>query len=185
MSRLNRFGLMAMFAVLTMALSAPVFAQGGGGGRGGQRGQGGQRDQGGQRGAERYKAALAVTDAEWAVINPLLTKVTETQRGTNPRTMRMGGMGGMGGRGGRGGAGGGAGGRQMTPPTDPVGKAQAELTTALGNPATTPAVIKTKLDALRAARKKAEDDHAKACENLIKVLKPRQEAQLVSMGLIK
>jgi hypothetical protein len=130
-----------------------------------------------QRTMDRYKTAVAVSDAEWAVINPLLTKVVETQQAANPRRM---GRGGMGGRGGRGGAGGGA----VTPPTDPIGKAQADLTTTLGNPSATNATIQAKLKALRDARKKAQDAHKTACDNLIKVLKPRQEAQLVSMGVI-
>jgi hypothetical protein len=183
MSRLNRFGLLAMFAILTMALSAPVFAQGGAGGRGGQRGQGGQGGQGRQRGGdpaaqmERYKTAMAVSDAEWAVINPLLTIVVAKQSAANPRGMRMGGMG----RVGRGGAGGGA----VTPPTDPISKAQADLTTALADPNATNTTIQAKLKALRDARTKAQAEYKTACDNLCKVLQPRQEAQLVSMNVIQ
>ena len=187
MSRLNRFSLLAVFAILTMALSAPVFAQGGGaGGRGGQRGQGGQgRQRGGDPAQmmERYKTAMAVSDAEWAVINPLLTIVVAKQSAANPRGMRMGRMGGMGGRaGGRGGAGGGV---AVTPPTDPISVAQTALTTTLADPNATNATIQAKLKALRDARTKAQAEYKTACDNLIKVLKPRQEAQLVSMNVIQ
>jgi len=58
------------------------------------------------------------------------------------------------------------------------------LRTALQSDATSNDEIKTKLQALRDARKKAQDTLEQAREDLKKVLTLRQEATLVQMGLL-
>ena len=162
-----------------------------------------------QRMNDRMKAALKASDDEWAVIQPLLEKVQEAQRATR------GGFGGPGMFGGPGGFGrgpggpGGPGGPDGAPPTASGSNAQpgpsgpggpggrqgrffrpsspeAEaLQTALQSDGTADSDIKAKLDALRAARKKAAADLEDARQNLEKVLTLRQEATLVEMGVLE
>ena len=149
--------------------------------------------------ADRLKTELKITDdKEWAVIQPLIEKVTDAQRAVG--MLRSGGGfggGGFGGRqrgggnggGGNGGGGNGgapAGGDQGTPnPNRPTPAPEAtDLKTALDADATTDDVIKAKLAALRDARKKAEADLDAAREDLKKVLTLRQEAVLVNMGIL-
>jgi hypothetical protein len=170
-------------------------AQTGGGGGGGGFGGGGNFR---QQMEDRIKTALKATDDEWAVISPLLDKVMTAQRATMQG--RFGGFGrrggggpggggpggpggggpGGGGQGGGPGGGGGGGGRfgQASPEAD-------ALNTALQSDGTTDADIKTKLQALRDARKKAAADLDAARADLQKVLTLRQEATLVSMGLLE
>lgn len=157
-----------------------------GGGRGGRRGQGGNFDpaQFQQRMAERYKEQLKVTDEEWAVIQPLVQKVQEKQRetrggfGGRGGGRGGGGQGGEGGRGGQGGPGGQRGGGGGSP------ESQA-LRTTLENENASADEIKTKLTALRDARKKAATELETAREDLRKVLTQRQEAALVLMGILE
>ena len=59
------------------------------------------------------------------------------------------------------------------------------LRTALESDSTTPEDIKAKLAAVRAARKKADADIAAARADLLKVVTVRQEAVLVSMGILE
>jgi hypothetical protein len=159
-----------------------------------------------QRMADRLKTELKITDdKEWAIIQPLIQKVTDAQRSV----MMLRGGGGFGGGGfggggrqrgggnGGGGNGGGApattgttapaaGGDQGAPnPNRPTPAPETtDLRTALGADGTTDDVIKAKLAALRDARKKAETNLDAAREDLKKVLTLRQEAVLVNMGLL-
>jgi hypothetical protein len=146
-----------------------------------------------QRMADRMKTELKITDdKEWAVIQPLLQAVQDKQRAVG--MLRAGGFGGGGrqrggGNGGGGNGGGGNGGApadQGTPnPNRPTPAPETgDLKTALDSDSTTDDVIKTKLTALRDARKKAEADLDAAREDLKKVLTLRQEAVLVNMGVL-
>jgi len=144
-----------------------------------------------QRMNERLKAALKVSDEEWSVIQPLLEKVQ-----TKMRESMMGRFGGMMG-GGRRAWGRGQGqenngqpnnnGSQDRPnrPERPRMPELEALQTALESDTTAPEEIKTKLQALRDARKKATAELEQAQEDLRKVLTQRQEATLVMMGMLQ
>ncbi len=145
-----------------------------------------------QRMNERMKAALQASDDEWAVIEPLLEKVETAQRAT--MAGRFGGFGGRRGGGGPGGPGGGGapavsgtngggGGGGRGPGRFDSPEADA-LRSALADSSTSPEDIKTKLQALRDARKKAAADLETARGDLQKVLTLRQEATLVEMGIL-
>ena len=147
---------------------------------------------------ERIKTSLKVTNDEWAVLQPLIEKVTTKQR--EAMSGRFGGFGGFGGRGGgpggdRGGAGGGApggapsgapgGATAAAPGGDRAGSAESQaLRDALEKDSSTAEDIKAKLNAVRDSRKKATADLASAREELKKVVTVRQEAVLFSMGIL-
>ena len=173
----------------------------GAGGPGGPGGPGGDRmEKFRQQMNERIKTQLKASDDEWAVIQPLLEKVQTKMR--ESMESRFGGMRGMGGPGGGGprraggnnGGGGGNGGntadanrpeanRQRPPGRGPTPEAQ-ELMTTLQNDNASTNDIKTKLQALREQRKKSEAELAQSREDLKKVLTLRQEAILVSAGML-
>ncbi len=176
------------------------------GGAGGGQGGGGQRG-GGFRGGRgmfdpsqirqmmmaRMQEQLGVqNDAEWKVIEPRLGKLMElNQQVLMSRVQGMfGGFGGPGMFGGRGGPGGGNEGGQnpMTRGSGPNGemtaldKAMAQLRTTLENTSATPEEIKRGLTAVREAGAKLQQDRTAAQADLKKILTPRQEALLVTMG---
>jgi hypothetical protein len=66
-----------------------------------------------------------------------------------------------------------------------VGKAQADLRAALDDKSTSPEEINKRLAALREAREKARADRTAAQKELKEVLSARQEAVLVSMGMLE
>ena len=115
---------------------------------------------------ETIKTSLKATDEEWSIIQPLLEKVQTKQRDT-----MMSRFSAFGGR--RGG-----GDRPASPDTD-------ALKAALESDSSSPADIKAKLEAVRAARKKAIAELDQAREDLRKVLTQRQEASLVMLGLLE
>lgn len=130
--------------------------------------------------AERLKEILEVSDEDWKVLEPRLTKVFTLSRQTS-------GMGGMRtlfrGRGDRD-RGGRMQGREDTREQTEVGKSIEELRKLLENKEAKPEEIKKKLTALREAREKTKQELAKAQQELRKILSLRQEAQLVLMGLL-
>lgn len=170
------------------ALATPAMAQqggGGGGGRGGRGGGAGGAGGGGQRfdpaammqrREQQLKDSLGVTDEEWTALQPKLQKVQEAQA-----TLRAGTMFGMRQRGGGPGGGGPA---ADTAPQGPVAIAAAELRTTLDNKESTPDQIKAKLQALRDAKDKANADVTAAQAELKSLLTARQEAVLVSQGVL-
>jgi Spy/CpxP family protein refolding chaperone len=140
-----------------------------------------------QRMNERLKASLKVTDEEWAVIQPLLEKVQAKQR--DAAGSRFGGRG-------PGGPGGGTrggdqanrdqGNRDQGNRPDRAGSAESQaLRTALENENSSPEELKAKLTAVRDSRKKTAAELEQAREELRKVLTLRQEATLVTMGLLE
>lgn len=143
------------------------------GGRG-ERGDRGNPEEFRQRMAERLKTSLKVSDEEWGVISPLIEKVQTKQR--EAMAGRFGG-----------GFGGGRGGdRGGSETSDRPGAAESQaLRTALENESTSPEDLKAKLNALRDVRKKGAADLAAARAELQKVVTVRQEAVLVSMGLLE
>jgi Spy/CpxP family protein refolding chaperone len=131
--------------------------------------------------AERLKAQLKVTDEEWTVLQPLIEKVTTKQRDASGS--RFGG--------GRPPGGGTTGAAPTGGGTDPsrperAGTAEREaLRTALESEGTSNETIKDKLAAVREIHKKAVAELAAAREDLQKVLTVRQEAVLVSYGILE
>lgn len=154
----------------------------------------------------RIKETLGVSEEGWKTLQPKLEKVMTLSRETGSQGGRMGfGPGGMNRRGGPGGQGGNApagapaadakgqpqGGQttaaagQAQPPASETVKATQALQTALEDELTADDEIKTDLGALRDARKKAKEQLAEAQADLLKGLTPRQEAQLVLMGILE
>ncbi len=129
-----------------------------------------------KRMSDALKTALKVTDEEWTVLKPLVEKVQTAQR-------EAGSGRGFGGRGGPGRGGDNAGGTQPAD-TRPGAAESAALRTALESDSTSADDLKAKLAAVRAVRKKGAADLAVAREELKKVVTVRQEAVLVSMGIL-
>lgn len=128
-----------------------------------------------QQRLDRLKEQLSATDDEWKVLQPKIEKVMDAQ---------MAGFGGGFGRGGRGGNNGGAAAADAPPPT-PTAKAQQELRTLLENKDASADDIKAKLAALRDARAKTKADLEAARKDLKEVLTQRQEAVLVTNGMLE
>ena len=188
--------------VLCLASAITCLAQDQGGRRrGGQDGERPGRRGGFDRAAmqERMsnmmKDQLEISDEEWAVVGPRLTKVM-----TLNRDSRFGGMGRMFGRGGRGPMGMGPGGpggpdrpdrpdRPGRPDQDgeesAVEKASDSLSTVLETESATKEQIKEALTKLRAAKEAAKQELVKAQEDLKEVLTLKQEAKLVMFGLLE
>ncbi len=116
---------------------------------------------------DRLKEQLRPTDEEWQVLQPMIEKVNNAQRAA-----RAGG----GARGPRGG------GDQAE---TELQRASRELREAVQNDSSNEAVIQQRLNAYRAAREKAEAELAAARKELQEVLTPRQEAVLVTMGMLE
>ncbi len=139
--------------------------------------------------ADRLKTALKVSDDEWGVIQPLIENVTSKQRDAGGS--RVGGGGPPRGPGGSGGTPGGgnppSGGGSSDPSrSERAGTAEREaLRTALENESTSPETLKARLTAVRDIRAKASAELATAREELKKVLTIRQEATLVSYGILE
>lgn len=134
----------------------------------------GDRESFRQRMNERLKTTLKVTDEEWSIIQPLLEKVQTKQRET--MLSRFAALGGD------------RRGRNNDRANRPEHQAAPEIDTlraALENESTSPAEIKAKLEALRAAHKKSAAELEQAREELRKVLTLRQEAALVMIGVLE
>jgi hypothetical protein len=119
------------------------------------------------------KKQLACTDEEFAAMRPSLQKVVDTMR-----TLGMG----MGRGSRRGGFGG-------PPPANglpsEIQQAKDDLHTALEDTGASPTLIKAKLDALRLAKEKANQELAQARNTLKSLLTIRQESVLVSNGILE
>src|ERR1041384_6457254 len=148
---------------LVLALSSmPAMAQNGGGGGGGG-GKGGRSGRGNFDPAAmqaqmmtRIKDQLGATDDEWKVLQPKVEKVM-----TASREARFGGMGAMfGGGRGQGGPGGGGGGAAATDrPQTAIGKAAADLRSALEDKSIGAEEIANRLKVLRDAKQKAKEEY--------------------------
>ena len=153
-----------------------------------------------QRMADRLKSSLKVTDEEWTVLQPLIEKVQTKQRDTMMSRLggfgggRRGGDGGNAGSGGSGGSGGTAGGgggdrdrgNRGDRGGDRAGSAESQaLRAALESESTSNDELKAKLAALREAQKKSAAELAAARDELRKLVTVRQEAVLVTMGILE
>ena len=126
---------------------------------------------------ERLKTALKVNAEEWTILEPLIEKVYLKQREAMGGRMSFSG---------RRSSQSGDQGNRPSPGTDRGASPESDaLRTALESEGTSAAEIKNKLEALRAARKKATAELETAREELRKVLTQRQEATLVLMGLLQ
>lgn len=180
-------GVMAVLMVGVLTVSAqdqPARQRGGGGGDGQPRQF--DREAFAQRMADRMKERLDVTDEEWAVISPRLEKVNELRREAGNGFGR-GGFGGFGGRRNRGGNDGGERPERPALPDDAPAtmKLSVKLNELLDDAKTDPAVLKQTLADLRAARAAAQKNLEAAQASLRELLTLRQEAVLVSMGVLE
>ncbi len=168
---------------MSVALCAPVMAQQGGGGRGGR--GGGQRFDPAamrERMQQQLKEELGVNDDEWKVLQPKLDKVQQARMADRAG----GGRQRFGGRQGGGGDGAAAPAPAAdTGPQSPLASAARELRDVLDNKDSTAEQIKGKLQAYRDARAKADADLIAAEAELKELLTARQEAVLVSRGMLK
>jgi len=131
---------------------------------------------------------MGATDDEWKVLQPKIQKVRDLQQASG------GGFGGgFGMRGPRGNRpGGGAGADTAAPAADPnapkpsdAQKASQDLRKLLENKDAKPEDLKAALKTLRDARAKAKAELDKARKELQEVLTVRQEAALVSAGVLE
>ena len=136
-----------------------------------------------QRMNDFIKTSLKVSDEEWSVIEPLLSKVQTKQRDALLGRFSFFGNR-SGGRSSRGDNNSG-GADRANRPDRPASPELDALKAALDAESTPPAEIKAKLEAVRAARKKATAELEQAREDLRKVLTQRQEATLVMTGILE
>ena len=180
-------GLVVAGLLSAVNVSAEEPAPGGQGGQaagqgGGNRGRGQfDMEQFRQRMMDRVKENLGVAEDEWKVLQPKIDAVQKVQM-----QQRMSGMGSMFGR------------RRSTegqqqpaaaaapepPKSETEGKTR-ELQTLVDNKDSDPKVVKAKLQELREAREKAKLELKKSQDELRELLTPRQEAQLVLMGILE
>jgi hypothetical protein len=135
-----------------------------------------------QQRMDEMKQEMGATDDEWNALEPKITALQQTEM--QAMMGRMGGGRGGRGPGGGGGGGGGPGGAEPSASATAVLNATKDLQTILQNKDATADQIKTKLDALRDAKKKAADDLKKQQDDLKSLLTVRQEAVLVSHGIL-
>ncbi len=191
----------ALAVVGAMALPVMAGGGGGGGGRGGRGGGGaggggfGGGAGGGGRGMamtpeqqitsslQRIQASLNMTAGdEWTVLSAKIQKVLEDQMKLAAGAQNPLQGGGRGGRGGMGGMGGGA---AAADTTNPLAVARDDLSKSVATGATTDdASLKTKMTAVRDQRKKLEDQLATDQKALQALCSVRQEAILVSLGVL-
>ena len=131
-----------------------------------------------QRMLDRIKEALAPTDDEWKALQPKIEAIQKAQTQTR--------------------AGGGMFGRRRNnnnnnnaaatdapkPEPSALEKKSQELKALLDAKDTEPKAVKDKLQEFRDTRDKAKADLKKAQTELLELLTPKQEAQLVMMGLL-
>ena len=162
----NRKVLVGFMLAGLLALVGLALAQEDVGGRRG--GAPGDRASRATRQMARFKAALGASDAEWKVLEPKIQLVM-----TRSREAQIGR--GMYGRPG------------ATPeaPATPLAKAAADLQKTLDNSQATPEQVGAKLAAVRAAQEQADAALAAARDSLRSSANPRQEAQLVLMGILR
>jgi len=123
------------------------------------------------------KERMGATDDEWKVLQPKIEKVQTAQRNARGGGFGFGG-------GGRGGNRGGGDAAAAPENQSAAAKASSELRTTLENKDASADDIKAKLAALREAREKGKAEVAAAQKELKEVLTQRQEAVLVTMGML-
>jgi len=130
-----------------------------------------------QRMMDALKDQLESSDEEFKILQPKIEKVMRLQidlSGATGFSMMFGG-----GRGGFGNP------FAFGQPPSELQKAATDLADILRSQESTPRQIKERLAAFRQARTAAQADLAKAREDLLSLLTSRQEAMLVTMGLLE
>lgn len=153
----------------------------GGGGGGGER-QRPDMQQIRKAMSDRLKESLGSSDEEWRVLEPQIEKVVTLQRQSSPM-MAMWGRGGGRAGGPQAGAPGPSGPRGDGAQSE-LSKASQELSTLVADQSASNDAINAKIKAFRAAREKARAELSSAQKELRELLSLRQEATLVSMGLL-
>jgi Spy/CpxP family protein refolding chaperone len=170
---------LGFITALAVAQAAPPA---GGAGKGGQPGAGqagagpGNPAQFQQQMLDMIKEKLEATDEEWSALSPKIDKVMEAQRNARTgagMTVTRNSANGQSARST-------GGGNVNTPP----GKAMQEVRTTLDDKDASPEEITRKLAAMREARDKARADLADTQKALKEKLTPRQEAVLVTLGIL-
>jgi hypothetical protein len=181
----SRFGVAVALVVLMAAISGSAFAQAAGGQRGQGRQRGGNNNGGNFDPAqmrERYmlqlKEQLASPDEEWKLIQPKLDKVLTVQRESRG-TRNFGGRTRGGNQQGQPAAA-----AQPAQPQSAVAAASDDLRKAVDDKNTPPEDLTKKIAALREAKEKAKADLAAAQKDLRELLSARQEATLISSGIL-
>jgi hypothetical protein len=130
---------------------------------------------------ERIKAALKANDEEWTVLQPMIAKVEEKAGALMAFRMSSRSFGGDSSGGGRppGGTGGFSGRGGFTPSPEVTALRDAAERDGVSNDE-----FKAKIEAARAARKRAQAELDAARADLQKVVTVRQEAVLVVMGVL-
>lgn len=139
-----------------------------------------------QRMAERLQNALDMDAEEWTAIQPLVQNVLTKQREAG---LGRGGMRGRGGRGGgeraeRGPRGEGGEGREAGRGPRGGSEEMQQLRAALASESTSAGEIEALLEAVRAQREQARAELEEARDQLREVLTVRQEAVLVTIGIL-
>ena len=116
-----------------------------------------------QKMSEYLKKSLNVSDEEWAILQPLIEKVKTKKMATFGTREDS----------------------NSSAPALPVQDASSALAAAVASENSSPEEIKARLEALRAARKKAGEELDQAREELRGVLTLRQEAQLVMQRILE
>ncbi len=119
---------------------------------------------------------MGVSDDEWKVIEPKLTKVIDAQRDSRAN---------MGGFGGNNRGGGNRGGGDNNQPQSAVAKAGQELRDVVMNKDAPAEEVTQKLKAFRETRDRAVETLHGAQKDLKEVLTQRQEAALVMAGMLE
>jgi hypothetical protein len=132
-----------------------------------------------QQSLDRVKQALGATDDEFQALAPKIDKVMTLQRDTRGGSSRRGRT--------RGGDPNAAPTPSATPttPLTPARQASTDLAATLANKDAKPDEIKARLDAYRAARAQAKAELAAAQQDLLGLLTQRQEAMLVTLGILE
>jgi hypothetical protein len=126
------------------------------------------------------KETLGATEAQWKILEPQLAKVMALSRETGARPRPGFGPGGR-----RGGPDAGHGPEVQGPqPMSELAKATEALETTLDDPQTPAEEIRAALKALRVIRRRGKQQLSEARAVLLGLVAPRQEAQLVLMGIL-
>ncbi len=137
-----------------------------------------------QQRMDQMKQDMGATDDEWKALEPKITALQQQEMQSMMGRMGRGGRGGGGG--GPGGPGGpGGNGTPPSPAAAAVQTASSDLNNVIQNKDATPEQIKSKLEALRDARKKSAEDLKKSQDSLRELLTVRQEAVLVASGILE
>ena len=131
---------------------------------------------------DRIKAALKANDEEWTVLQPMITKIEEKAGALFAFRISSRSFGGDSSGGGRPPGGGSPGGfgRGGTPSPEVTALADAAQHDGVSNEE-----FKAKIEAARAARKRAQAELDSARAELQKVVTVRQEAVLLAMGVLE